>query len=426
MRLTIHKVFFYLLLMFLPTQLGLHFWPSWALVLGRRVDYLSPTLFLTDLLISLLLISWLVTVISRIKHVVMLHKKYVVLIFCFAILNIVFAAGKLVAFWTWIKFFEFVLLGVYIVSTKPNFGRVVLSLSIGVLYSSLLAVSQFILQHSIGGPLWLLGERSFSAASPGIAQISLCLPGAVNCPLLLRPYATFSHPNVLGGFLAVTIPIILYQFTVLSIAKQRKLKFYYGLTLVLGAFALLFSFSRSAWFVGVLGSAFLYFEEKRRPQTFRWLLDNSTIILFLGIVLVTIMLFVPLPFFGNGESIVVRRDLAISAIRIWQHAPLMGVGLGNFLPTLPYFLPSRTIYFLQPAHNIYLLLLSETGIVGMGVFGFIIWSIIRNETKNGRISRYIYRASLVALLLLGLVDHYALTLQQGRLLLTILASLALV
>jgi len=52
------QVLFSLLLVFLPTQLGLHFWPGWALVLGRRLDYLSPTLYVTDILIVFLLIRW--------------------------------------------------------------------------------------------------------------------------------------------------------------------------------------------------------------------------------------------------------------------------------------------------------------------------------------------------------------------------------
>ncbi len=53
-----HMLLFSLLLVFLPTQLGYHVWPDWALVLGRRIDYISPTLYATDILIVLLLVSW--------------------------------------------------------------------------------------------------------------------------------------------------------------------------------------------------------------------------------------------------------------------------------------------------------------------------------------------------------------------------------
>jgi O-antigen ligase len=103
-----------------------------------------------------------------------------------------------------------------------------------------------------------------------------------------------------------------------------------------------------------------------------------------------------------------------------QSSPWFGVGLGNFLVALPSSLPSRAIYFLQPVHNIYLLLLSEIGIVGIGVLGWVLRSI--SWSKKYILSSPI-TASLVGLLLLGLVDHYVLTLQQGRLLLTVLLGL---
>ena len=120
-----------------------------------------------------------------------------------------------------------------------------------------------------------------------------------------------------------------------------------------------------------------------------------------------------------SESVVVRQQLNSAAITMWQHSPLFGVGLGNFLVELPKNLPSRTIYFLQPVHNIYLLLLSETGIVGLGSFLLLLWYIFQ-RIRNSKL-----KAPIVALLLLGLIDHYPLTLQQGQLLFTLFLSLSL-
>ncbi len=40
-----------LLIAFFPTQVGIHFWFNASLVLGRRVDYLAPTLYLVDILL---------------------------------------------------------------------------------------------------------------------------------------------------------------------------------------------------------------------------------------------------------------------------------------------------------------------------------------------------------------------------------------
>ena len=50
------KITTVLWLLLIPTQLGRHWWPEWSLVRGVRVDYLSPTLYLIDLLWGLWLI----------------------------------------------------------------------------------------------------------------------------------------------------------------------------------------------------------------------------------------------------------------------------------------------------------------------------------------------------------------------------------
>ncbi|MCL5090716.1 MAG: hypothetical protein M1514_01765 [Patescibacteria group bacterium] len=49
--------FFFLTLLFLPTQLGKHFWPPFSHVYSLGIDYLSPTIYFWDLLaISLLIV----------------------------------------------------------------------------------------------------------------------------------------------------------------------------------------------------------------------------------------------------------------------------------------------------------------------------------------------------------------------------------
>ena len=53
------RFLFYSIAVFLPTQLGKHFWPSFSFVEGIRIDYLSPTLYLTDLLILLLFVTYI-------------------------------------------------------------------------------------------------------------------------------------------------------------------------------------------------------------------------------------------------------------------------------------------------------------------------------------------------------------------------------
>lgn len=427
----LHGFFFSLLFIFLPTQLGYHFWPAWAQVLGRRIDYLTPTIYLTDILIGLTLLSWITeTVAGRgIRYYgfksIIHNTKTLIPIFLFVGLNMFFAPSRPVAIYKWIKVLEFGLLGWYIVKTKPALSFIIWHLSFGILYSSLIAIAQFFLQHSIGGPLWWLGERTFSLDTPGIAKFQSCQLSAVNCQLLLRPYATFPHPNVLGGYIAAILPLVIIQFSNNPILKLSNIKktFYFA-TLVLGVIALVLTFSRSAIVVGMTGVGVMYYVlwVKKKKFFFPIIPYTISIILLLGLMFTTIN--------SNDESIVVRQQLNAAAVRLWQQSPIIGVGLGNFLVELPKALPSREIYFLQPVHNIYLLVLAETGVIGLawsllfigkGIMGLVLR--IREKKKRKLFS--IWHLSFGIILFLGLVDHYPLTLQQGQLLLTIFLSLCL-
>lgn len=425
---SVHKVFFFLLLLFLPTQLGFHFWPDWAMVLGRRVDYLSPVIYLTDILVITTLIGWFIsrvfvvsakpasakvgepgTVYDKRTFRVILASlnrsgpgttATILAVFVYIILNIFFAANTPVAIYKWLKAGEFALLGWYIVKTKPPLSTIATPLFIGVFYSSIIAIVQFVLQHSIGGPLWLLGERTFSVDTPGISRFHFCQLSTVTCQLSLRPYATFPHPNVLGGFLAVTLPLLLRLKKNLP-RRQAGTLFYISFSL--GVIALILTFSRSAWIVGLVAVVVMIAKNKR-------------LIMILALIPTVFVLMKVNPL---EESVVVRQQLNGAAIKLWAASPLVGVGLGNFLVELPKMLPSKSVYFLQPVHNIYLLILAETGVVGFILFCWLLWKVFLHPFS-------IYHLSFTILLILGLVDHYPLSLQQGQLLLTLLVALSIV
>jgi len=76
----------------------------------------------------------------------------------------------------------------------------------------------------------------------------------------LRSYATFSHPNALAGFLLVSL------FLILPFVK--KLKFWAWLYGLLVGLAIIFSFSRSVWFVGLFVFFILMIKKTKRILTF--------------------------------------------------------------------------------------------------------------------------------------------------------------
>lgn len=309
-------------------------------------------------------------------------------ILAFVAVNILVSFNKPIAIYTWIKILEFGLFAYYVSRTKPNIQRVVYFLSFAVFYSSLIAIGQFLLQHSIGGPLWILGERTFFSDTPGIARIAL---GGRE---MVRSYATFPHPNVLGGFLAITLLLVIFK-------QSKKFSMFKIITIIMGVIALLFTFSRSAWMAGLMGLVCIFFPKRKNY-----------------FILLTFIVFTTYGLFFSGESVAVRLELNDAAVKIWQQSPLFGVGLGNFLVALPAFLPSRTIYFLQPVHNIYLLILAENGIIGVILVIWFVWKVIQKKKYFSFLL-----VPLLTLLLLGLVDHYPITLQQGQLLLALLVGL---
>ena len=395
----LHQLFFYLTILLLPTQLGLHFWPDWTLVLGRRVDYLSPTLFLTDMTIITTLLLWICS-----AHKIAKFKPFsLIIFFVFALCHIFFSISPYVTFLRWLKVFEFGFFGYYILQTKPSFKTTSFFITIAIVYSSLIAITQFVLQHSIGGIFWYLGERSFDITTPGIARINWCWPTAMQCIELLRPYATFPHPNVLAGFLIISICICLYN---------RKINFLNVFSMTVGVIALILTFSRSAWIIGAIGMcSIVFFIQKKRI----WIIG----------LLVCIGLLFRLPYFFSlfqqSESVIIRNELSLAAISMWIKYPLIGVGLNAFLVQLPEFISSRYMFFLQPPHSIYLLVLSELGIIGVCSIGWLIYKLI---TKMLRLPNKIPLVILLIYGLLGTIDHYPLTVQQGQLLTTLVITLS--
>ncbi|MEK9143704.1 MAG: hypothetical protein AAB481_03685 [Patescibacteria group bacterium] len=173
-----HQRFFWILLLFLPTQLGFHFWPDWAGVLGRRVDYLAPTVYLTDILIVFIMISWFLSSRDRSDGDAISYQceiassktprndkirkvRFAIIVtLLFIAINVFFAVNKPVAIYKWLKAVEFVLLGWYIVRTKPKLSTIIIPLSIGVFYSSVLAIAQFFFAALRRRPAVVVGGKN--------------------------------------------------------------------------------------------------------------------------------------------------------------------------------------------------------------------------------------------------------------------------
>lgn len=416
---------YYLLLIFLPVQLGRHFFPDFAFIAGIRSDYLSPTIYLTDLFIVLMLAVETVgffqakrdSLYTRASISFKRNSKqwyfFLTLILYFVFTSLFIATNPQAALYKLLKITEYVYLAYFIIRLKPKLQESILSLSVGVYYSTVVAIWQFLSRSSVGGLLWWLGERSFNLSTPGIAKTT------ISGEDILRPYATFPHPNVLGGFLAVMLPVILAVMIYRRDALTAKLYLYLNLTLVQGLLALVFTFSRTAWLVSVFGFGLVFLanpkiilKTERRKKT--------PLSVFYVILLLSILTPFILP--QTVDSFKERASFISTAVEMIKYQPIFGYGLNNFIVHFYEFvLPTAGIYIFQPLHNIYLLIFLETGLWGFIIALILISKIYLRSFK----SDYLVFIGVVQLLLLGLFDHYLVTLQQGQLLLTVFISLAL-
>lgn len=411
---------FYLLLILLPVQLGPHFFLPSSLLGGIVSDYLAPTFYLTDLVILLIILFYFISYKPQNREKNLFFIVLFVCLLIFLLLSDLFVARNLpAALYKTVKIVEFILLGFTVVKLKIDQKKVALSLALGLICASFIGLAQFFLQRSVGGFLWFLGERTFSAGTPGIAAASFPFFNG----LVLRSYSTFPHPNVFAGFLALTLTFIIG--TSLGFSEKSFPPLFTGAVALLGFAALIVTFSRTALFVFIFGLVLLLIGKKSRDWTF--LKKNTVLILSLFYFSVFVSIFLPLVLPSgflagqSAQSLNQRTELLRGNLSLVLLHPLTGVGLNNTLVRLRDVIPLISdLFLLQPVHNIYLLVLSETGLPGFIIFVvFLSVVLCRSARKNG-----FYTVLLLQLYFLGLFDHYLLTLHQGELLFTVFISLA--
>ncbi len=387
----------------LPVQLGYHFWPNWAYIYGIRVDYFAPTIYLTDVLIMVFVVGFLFKthflskthfLFKNKKRVLKLLKQKVrvlLLVLIFVLFNCVLASAPLLSAVKWFKLLELGLFGFFVANL--NFHKrsdIVLPLALSLIIISLIGITQFVSGRSLGGIYYFLGERSFTLSTPGIAL------GEVGGKVFLRPYSIFSHPNSFAGYLLVSL-------TLLWVIRKENNKIANIVALTTSGFALVLAYSLSAYIgilfiLGVILAAYL---SENRKQIHPMIIT--------------------MPFITNNSEIYERIKLAEASLQLFKRSPLFGIGLNNFVSVLPTAdIDSAVIWKLQPVHNIFLLVLSELGIVGLAGFIYLIYKSIKSCMKYNQL----LILPLLAILLTGMFDHYWLTLQQNQLLFALVVGLS--
>ena len=396
------KLIFYLLLLFLPTQLGLHLWPDFSFVHGIRIDYLSPTIYFTDFLIVILFLICLIK-----KKFKLRVNIYFAFFFSLLFVSSLLASNYKEAFYGLIKFSEFSFLAYYVYKNIKVDQLFLKIFSIGILTESLIAFVEFLNKSSIGGIFYFLGERSFNSSTPNIANAN------INGELILRPYATFSHPNVLGAFLLIGISFILF----FAKPKNNLERLLFYAAVFIGSLGLTLTLSRASLFgLSLLIIFKLILQLKNRSIKYA---------AFLLITIASVVIFA-LPYFNrftsfnfSDESFVQRKDLTIAAASMIKDNPVFGIGINNFLTELPNYYRSNKTFYLQPVHNIFLLTFAQIGLIAGVMFIIFLFKTFSIAPKD-------MKFILFFVFFLGFFDHYFLTLQQGQILFALIIGLCFV
>ncbi len=311
----------------------------------------------------------------------------------------------------------------FIVTFNPAPLWVVVPLALGVLREAAIAIMQFQTQRSLGLQQW--GELLLDPSADGT---SIVRDGTLR---FLRAYGLTDHPNLLGGFFAFALILILGYYFVVA---RKRARYFLLVPLALGNAALVLTFSRAAWLATLAGIVFLAvcLLSDKSLRLERWRQAA-----FVGIILSLAVLVPAL----NNQNLIAQRSgstgslstnsgeirslnerdaLLSSATRLFYDHAVTGVGSGA-LPLAMYRLDSEfdTTYYYQPVHVVLLEIAAELGLFGaaawlwlMLVPWLVLWSRRSELQKNAWLAGV--AAAFLVMLVLGLFDYYPWLLPHGR------------
>ena len=369
---------------------------------GVYVNYLVPTLSILDLGVILLLLSsllhngwqWFVDIFKRYGivlplFVVFLWLQNVLLNDPLSFLNSARLILYILGFLSLLEFFK---------EGKKKYLEPLLVVSvISVLIQGIIGILQFTVGSSLG--LGFLGESQVVSGMQGSSFVTL------GGEVFLRAYGTFPHPNLLAGYLLFNI---LLALTFINY-ENGKCKILPYILLLLSLTSLLFTFSRVSILLAVL-----------------------VLIVYFGAKIIKGKLFVfslPLFFerfvnlFSSGDtSWEDRVKLVRSSLRIIKENWLSGIGIGNFVKGMEGDVPRsvNNVLLLQPVHNFFLLIFSELGLIGFGLYMWLLVDVCRKNIVKITLFGVLV---LVCIFVLISFDHYSFSLPQGIMLLFLLLLL---
>lgn len=291
--------------------------------------------------------------------------------FTFAALSLVWATNQA---WASYELLRWVRVGAILLYASQRIAREEVQFCIYAVAGSVLlqggiATLQTVFRSNFGmDKLGIAGRGSENVFEQEVGTIGTVVRGA----------GTMGHPNILGPYLALIVPLFVILAFTDSHAKRRYLWIATSLAGVAGVACTL---SRASWaslVVGLIAAAVALWVLK--------LLDGRRLLTIVSSgILVAGLATIPLtPFIikrvesDYSESVRFRMELNQIALQMIRDHFVTGVGLNNFTVISPKYIPEdkeyiRSLEGLVPAvHNLYLLVGAELGITGLLAF-FAFW-----------------------------------------------------
>lgn len=307
-----------------------------------------------------------------------------------------------------------------------NGSRIFIVLIMSGLVQAIFGIIQFMRQVLIPANKWL-----------GLAVIDPWQAGTSVIEFLdqrwLRAYGSLPHPNILGGFLAICLLVVIINLWCSDKFSQGKkytwLNIFYWLAAVIIFLGLLLTFSRNAWlafFVPFFGS-FIYGLIKKATNIIK--INAIVTACFIGVMGLFLAAYpyqlITTRFHQATRLEKMSMEQRIASLHqaqsIIKNNPILGIGLNNYTLALQKTEPNQPAWYYQPAHNVYLLVLSELGVFGLGflvlIFISLTISIIKQKNSFGLL--------FLSLLIIGLFDHYLWSLNFGIMLWWLAVGLSL-
>jgi putative inorganic carbon (HCO3(-)) transporter len=224
-----------------------------------------------------------------------------------------------------------------------------------------------------------------------------------------RVVSTFSNPNVLAEYLIMLLPLILAMFIIASSPRSKLALAFAG---AITAGCLIYTWSRGAWLgflIGILVFLLMY-----SKNTLTALLFGALGVPFLPLILPSsiIQRFLSIGNLGDSSTSY-RVNIWRGVVRMLKDYFSSGIGIGNDSFRLVYPLYALSGIETAPhAHNLYLQIFIEIGIVGLFVFLAVMFiyaqSSITLHVEERRPTKLISTAifsGLLAVLAQGMTDY---------------------